>query len=85
MSGLSWHRRTSQWRSPALWGRTYEWPRTDLLALRVDDLQAATDALHRAGITIVRWEGGLVVLDPAATGGVQIGLTGSLLPGYLRL
>ena len=69
----------------ALWGHTYERPRTHLLALRVDDLEAATDALHRAGITIVRWEGGLVVLDPAATGGVQIALTGSLLPGDPRL
>ena len=51
----------------------------------VDDLGAATDALHRAGITIVRWEGDLVVLDPAATGGVQVALTGSLLPGDPRL
>ena len=71
--------------SRALWGRTYERPRTHLLALRVDDLEAATDALHRAGITIVRWEGGLVVLDPAATGGVQIALTATLLPGDPRL
>jgi Glyoxalase/Bleomycin resistance protein/Dioxygenase superfamily len=69
----------------ALWGHTYERPRTHLLALRVDDLGAATDALHRAGITIVRWEGGLVVLDPAATGGVQIALTDALLPGDPRL
>jgi Glyoxalase/Bleomycin resistance protein/Dioxygenase superfamily len=69
----------------ALWGHTYERPRTHLLALRVDDLEAATDGLHRAGITIVRWEGDLVVVDPAATGGVQIALTGSLLPGDPRL
>jgi hypothetical protein len=69
----------------ALWGRTYERPRTHLLALRVDDLGAATDALHRAGITIVHWEGGLVVLDPAATGGVQVALTSTLLPGDPRL
>jgi hypothetical protein len=68
-----------------LWGRTYERPRTHLLALQVDDLGEATDALHRAGITIVRWEGGLVVLDPAATGGVQVALTGTLLPGDPRL
>jgi Glyoxalase/Bleomycin resistance protein/Dioxygenase superfamily len=69
----------------ALWGHTYERPRTHLLALQVDDLGAATDALHRAGITIVRWDGGLVVLDPAATGGVQVALTGNLLPGDPRL
>ena len=71
--------------SRELWGRTYERARTHLLALRVDDLGAATDALHRAGITIVHWEGDLVVLDPAATGGVQIALTGALLPGDPRL
>ncbi len=71
--------------SRTLWGRTYERARTHLLALRVDDLGAATDALHRAGITIVRWADGLVVVDPAATGGVQIALTGGLLPGDPRL
>jgi hypothetical protein len=69
----------------AIWGRSYERPRTHLLALRVDDLGEATDALHRAGITIVRWAGDLVVLDPAATGGVQIALTDALLPGDPRL
>ena len=69
----------------ALWGHTYERARTHLLALRVDDLGAATDALHRAGITIVRWGADLVVLDPAATGGVQIALTEALLPGDPRL
>jgi Glyoxalase/Bleomycin resistance protein/Dioxygenase superfamily len=69
----------------ALWGHDYERPRTHLLALRVEDLGAATDALHRAGITIVHWGADLVVLDPAATGGVQIALTGALLPGDPRL
>ena len=69
----------------ALWGRLYERARTHLVALQVDDLGAATDELHRAGITIVRWAADLVVLDPAATGGLQIALTGSLLPGDPRL
>ena len=69
----------------ALWGRTYERARTHLLALRVEDLDAAADALARAGITIVRREADLLVLDPAATGGVQVALTGSLLPGDPRL
>ncbi len=69
----------------ALWGRTYERPRTHLVALRVEDLHAAADALARAGITMVRREADLVVLDPAATGGVQVALTGSLLPGDPRL
>ncbi len=69
---------------PTLWGRAYERARTHLLALRVDDLEAAADALTHAGITAVRREADLVVLDPAATGGVQVALTGSLLPGDPR-
>jgi hypothetical protein len=69
----------------ALWGRTYERARTHLLALRVEDLDAAADALAHAGISIVRREADLVVLDPAATGGVQTALTRSLLPGDPRL
>jgi hypothetical protein len=69
----------------ALWGHSYERPRTHLLALRVEDLGAATDALHRAGITIVHWGADLAVLDPAATGGVQVALTEALLPGDPRL
>ena len=69
---------------PALWGRDYERARTHLVALRVDDLGAAADALARAGIPTVRQEADLVVLDPAASGGVQIALTGSLLPGDPR-
>jgi len=69
---------------PALWGRHYERPRTHLLALHVQDLDAATAALAGAGIAAVRREADLVVLDPAATGGVQVALTGSLLPGDPR-
>jgi hypothetical protein len=68
----------------ALWGRHYERARTHLLALRVGDLAQAADALGWAGIGIVRREADLVVLDPAATGGVQVALTGSLLPGDPR-
>ncbi len=69
---------------PGLWGRRYERPRTHLLALHVQDLDAATAALARAGIAAVRRDADLVVLDPAATGGVQVALTGSLLPGDPR-
>jgi hypothetical protein len=69
---------------PALWGRAYERARTHLVALRVDDLGAAAGALAQAGIPTVRHEADLVVLDPAATGGVQIALTGQLLPGDPR-
>jgi hypothetical protein len=55
------------------------------MALRVDDLGRAAEAIANAGVGAVRSDAELVVLDPAATGGVQIALTGSLLPGDPRL
>jgi catechol 2,3-dioxygenase-like lactoylglutathione lyase family enzyme len=70
---------------PALWGRDYGRGRTHLMALRVDDLGRAAEAIANAGVGAVRSDAELVVLDPAATGGVQIALTGSLLPGDPRL
>lgn len=70
---------------PALWGRHYGRARTHLMALRVDDLDAAAAAMTGAGVAVVRSDADLVVLDPAATGGVQVALTGSLLPGDPRL
>ena len=70
---------------PAVWGRTYERPCTHLLGLRVHDLATAAAATAAAGVAAVRAETDLVVLDPAATGGVQLALTGSLLPGDPRL
>ncbi len=66
------------------WGRPYERPRTHLVALRVEDLAAAARALAGAGVAVVRADGDLVVLDPAATGGVQVALTGRLLRGDPR-
>ena len=71
--------------SLAQWGRPYERARTHLLALRVDDLGAAAQAMADAGVGAVRAEPGLFVLDPAVTGGVQVALTGELLPGDPRL
>ena len=70
---------------PTLWGRAYERACTHLLGLRVDDLPAATAATTGAGVAAVRREADLVVLDPAATGGVQVALTGSLLARDPRL
>ena len=70
---------------PSLWGRTYERACTHLLAFRVEDLGAATAARARSGVAAVRASADLVVLDPAATAGVQVALTGSLLPGDPRL
>jgi hypothetical protein len=70
---------------PSLWGRSYERACTHLVALRVDDLSAAAAAATGVGVAAIRTEADLVVLDPAATGGVQVALTGSLLPGDPRL
>ena len=68
----------------SLWGRAYERACTHLLGLRVEDLAAAAAATAAAGVAAVRADADLVVLDPAATGGVQVALTGSLLPGDPR-
>ncbi len=68
----------------AVWGRPYQRPRTHLLALRVADLAVARRALAGASVAVVRDGNGLVVLDPAATGGVQVALTDRLLPGDPR-
>jgi Glyoxalase/Bleomycin resistance protein/Dioxygenase superfamily len=70
--------------SPALWWRAYERARTHLLALRVADLEAAASALAGAGVSALRNQPDLAVLDPAATGGVQVALTDRLLPGDPR-
>ena len=70
---------------PTVWGRAYERACTHLLGLRVDDLPAAAAATTGAGVAAVRREADLVVLDSAGTGGVQVALTGSLLPGDPRL
>jgi hypothetical protein len=70
---------------PTLWGRAYERACTHLMVLRVDDLGEAAAALAGAGVARIRTEADLVVLDPAATGGVQVALSGSLLPGDPRL
>ena len=68
-----------------LWGRAYERACTHLMALRVDDVIEAAAGMAGAGVARIRTEADLVVLDPAATGGVQLALTGSLLPGDPRL
>ena len=68
----------------SLWGRAYQRACTHLLGLRVEDLAAAAAATAAAGVAALRADDDLVVLDPAATGGVQVALTGSLLPGDPR-
>ena len=69
----------------SLWGRAYERACTHLLGLRVEDLATAAAATSAAGVAALRADADLVVLDPAATGGIQVALTGSLLPGDPRL
>ena len=67
-----------------LWGRPYERARTHLLALRVDDREAAEGALGRLGVRVLRSDALLSVIDPADTGGVQVALADALLPGDPR-
>jgi catechol 2,3-dioxygenase-like lactoylglutathione lyase family enzyme len=82
---LALYRLSEAGEDSSLWGRKYARACTHLLALRVEDLAAASDVMAGAGITVVRVEADLVVLDPAATGGVQVALTNSLLAGDPRL
>jgi catechol 2,3-dioxygenase-like lactoylglutathione lyase family enzyme len=70
--------------SPVLWGRRYDRARTHLVALQAGDLAAAQRSLEGAGVAVLRAEDGLVLLDPAATGGVQTALTDRLLSGDPR-
>ena len=71
---------------PALWGRPYERACTHLA--RHCASTTSTRRPPRPPAPASRRCGpkrDLVVLDPAATGGVQVALTGSLLPGDPRL
>jgi catechol 2,3-dioxygenase-like lactoylglutathione lyase family enzyme len=68
----------------ARWGRRHDRPRVSLLGLAVDDLTAASRALERAGVAAVRSGAAMLVLDPAATGDVEIALVDRLLPGDPR-
>lgn len=70
--------------SEILWGRGYEAPRTHLMALSVEDLAGARKALAEAEVAMVRADESILVLDPAATGGVQTAVVEGLLPGDPR-
>jgi hypothetical protein len=70
--------------SRTLWGRSYTRGRTHLLALKVDDLEAARQALAGAGVTLVRQNEHELVVDPAVTGEAAIALVDQLLPGDPR-
>lgn len=76
--------RLSEAADPSVWGRPYTRPRTHLLGLRVEDLVAAADRAVTAGFPVIAGDDQLVLLDPAGTGGVQVGLVERLLPGDPR-
>jgi hypothetical protein len=67
-----------------LWGRPYTRGRTHLLALKVDDVAAAHQALDHAGVALVRHTEHELVLDPAATGEAAVAIVDHLLPGDPR-
>jgi methylmalonyl-CoA/ethylmalonyl-CoA epimerase len=67
-----------------VWGRAYPRPRTHLMAMAVGDLDEAGAIATRAGFRIVYRRPGMVVLDPRATGDVQVALVDDLLPGDPR-
>jgi catechol 2,3-dioxygenase-like lactoylglutathione lyase family enzyme len=76
--------RTDLGQSAALWGRRYERPRTHLMALRTDDLGSARQALLEARVPLIRSDESVIIVDPAATGGVQTAIVDRLLPGDPR-
>lgn len=69
----------------ALWGRPYTRNRTHLLGFTVRDLDAARAILVDNSVGIVREGNGVIVLDPAATGGVAVALSDVLPSGDPRL
>lgn len=69
--------------STALWGRPLDRPRCHLVALLVADLPP-DEVLAEAGFGTVRRDDSIVVIDPATTGGVEIALVDTLLPGDPR-
>jgi hypothetical protein len=71
--------------SEALWGRPYDRARTHLMAVRVEDLAGARQSLAQQGFPVARADDSIVVIDPAATGDVQVALVDHLLPGDPRL
>lgn len=67
-------------RSAALWGRAHTRPQVSLLAVRVSDAAAARAALADEGVATLAERPGMIVLDPAATGDVEIAIVDELLP-----
>jgi hypothetical protein len=79
-----YHLPTSQ-DSERLWGAVYPRPRTHLLGLRCDDVDAAAAKLAEASMDLLRRDERALVLHPDATGRVPVVITDDLLPGDPRL
>jgi hypothetical protein len=71
-------------RSRELWGGDHSRARFHVLGLGVPDLDAAGQALTRAGIAMLRRDESLIAVDPAGTGEVPLLLVQELLPGDPR-
>jgi hypothetical protein len=70
--------------SERLWGHVYDRPQTSSLGVCVPDLASALDALVGAGVPLVRHDERMIVVHPAATGGVAVCVVDNLLPGDPR-
>jgi len=71
-------------RSIELWNHVYERAQTSSLGVRVPDIGVAFDRLAAAGVPLVRHDERLIVVDPAATGGVIVVVVDELLAGDPR-
>jgi hypothetical protein len=70
--------------SEDLWGHVYDRPQTSSLGVEVRSLPGALDALVAAGVPLVRDDEHMIVVHPAATGGVVVCVVDELLPGDPR-
>ncbi len=74
----------SEHASHDLWAWAYARPQAANLGLRVESVDRAADALAGAGVAITRRDSRMVVIDPAATGGVTLVLVEARLPSDPR-
>jgi hypothetical protein len=71
--------------SEQLWRHVYERPQTSSLGVLVPDLGIALDRLASNGVSLARHDDDMIVIDPAATGGVVLIVIEDLLPGDPRV
>jgi len=70
--------------SDETWGRLYTRGRVHLMVLRISDLTTALSVLEDRGVRSLWAQDGTAVLDPVATGHVQVAVTDRFLPGDPR-